>query len=557
METNGFMEKLYRGVLDEGVLIRRDRPAEDGKVRVFLDRFDDLLKTWPPQALEETGRIPPEMLRAMGEAGLFGMSIPESHGGAGIGLRDLLRIVEAVSAADMSAALVFLAHLFIGVKAVDLYGMEEQKRAYLPPAAQGEMIFSYALTEPNIGSDARHIETKAELSADGTHYVLNGVKTYITNANYAGGLTVFARMDPDRPGFLGAFIVETAWEGVRVGKDMPKMGLKTSSTAMIRFENVRVPVENRIGEPGEGFAIAMNVLNYGRLGLIAASLGVTGQSVKDMTARAASRVQFGVPIGNFELVQEKIVRCRVHESVMEAMTDLVVPLLEGERRADPVIETSHCKLYGTTRAWNAVYDALQVAGGSGFIATQPYEKRMRDFRVTTIFEGTTEIHSIYPALYALGRLGKELQALKGMKRWRFFLGEWLNSLHPRPWDLAVPSGVPRRAVRRARCLAGMIRRRLLFGLAAYGRKVGEKEYFLRRVTSLSLHLFGVLALLARMSGEKARGEETSEERECLAYFLEEVGLAVRENRRFLDGPKERAAHRLARRLLSPRVRREA
>lgn len=544
------MEKLYRGVLDRAVLFRRDRPGEDEKVRAFLDRYEALLKNWPPRDLEETGRIPPEMLRAMGEAGLFGLSIPESWGGSGLGLRDLLRIVEAVSAADMSAALAFLAHLFIGVKAVDLYGTEEQKGKYLPPAARGEMIFSYALTEPNIGSDARHIETKAALSEDGTHYILNGIKTYITNANYAGGLTVFAQMDPARPGYMGAFIVETGWEGVRIGKDMPKMGLKTSSTAMIQFKDVRVPVENRIGEPGEGFAIAMNVLNYGRLALIAASLGVTRRSVKDMIDRASSRVQFGVPIRNFQLVQEKIVRCRVHESVMGAMVDFAVPLLEEGRDSDPVIETSHCKLYGTTRAWEAAYDALQVAGGSGFIATQPYEKRMRDFRVTTIFEGTTEIHSIYPALFALGRLGKEVQTLKGMQRWGFFLREWIRSLHPRPWDLAAPAGVPRQAVRLARRLSGMIRRRLLFGLAAYGRKAGEKEYFLRRVTFLSLSLFGIMAVLAGILKAPVREKDFREEREYLNYFLEEIRGTIREDRRFLDGRKEGITDRLSRYLFS-------
>ena len=161
------------------------------------------------------------------------------------------------------------------------------------------MIFSYALTEPRIGSDAQHVETMAELSDDATHYVLNGQKTYITNANYAGGLTVFAQMDGKRPGFMGAFIVETSWDGVKIGKDMPKMGLKASSTAAIQLKDVRVPVENLLGKPGDGFRIAMAVLNYGRLGLGAASVGMMDQSLKDMMKRATTRIQFGVPIGDF------------------------------------------------------------------------------------------------------------------------------------------------------------------------------------------------------------------------------------------------------------------
>jgi acyl-CoA dehydrogenase family protein 9 len=548
MEQEGFMEKIYRGVLDGDRFFREGDRGDEKKVREILDRFDGILKTWPPQAVEEAGRIPREMLDAMGKAGLFGISVPEAYGGTGLGLGDLVRIVEAVSEADLSSALVFLAHLLIGVKAVDLYGTEEQKRKYLRPAASGEMIFSYALTEPETGSDARHIRTMAELSKDGTHYILNGVKTYITNAGYAGGMTVFARTDPARPGVLGAFIVETAWEGVRIGKDMPKMGLKASSTAMVQFKDVRVPLENRIGGPGEGFAIAMNVLNYGRLGLIAASMGVTRRSVRDMVERARSRVQFGSPIKDFQLIQEKIARSRAHQFVMEAMTNFTVPLLEGERRGDPVIETSHCKLFGTTRAWDAAYDALQVAGGSGYLSTQPYEKRMRDFRVTTIFEGTTEIHSIYPALYALGRMGKTVRDLPAGKRWLFLLREWMNSFRPRRWNLPVPPGAPRRAVRLARRLSGMIRRRLLFGIVVYRGKVVGKEYFLRRVTTLSLYLFGLLAVLSGMPAAGKKGVKPGEERDFLSYFLEEAGETVGAKRRFTDTGKERIAGRICRSL---------
>lgn len=548
MEREGFMEEIYRGILDGDRFFREADRGDEKKVREILERFDGLLKTWPSRTIEEAGRIPREMLDAMGKAGLFGISIPQAYGGLDLGLRDLVRVVDAVSEADMSSALAFLAHLLIGVKAVDLYGTEEQKRKYLRPAAAGEMIFSYALTEPETGSDARHIRTTAELSKDGTHYVLNGVKTYITNAGYAGGMTVFARTDPARPGVLGAFIVETAWEGVHIGKDMPKMGLKASSTAMIRFKDVRVPLENRIGGPGEGFTIAMNVLNYGRLGLIAASLGMTRRSVRDMVERARSRVQFGRPIKDFELIQEKIARCRVHQFVMEAMTDFTVPLLEGERGGDPVIETSHCKLFGTTRAWDAAYDALQAAGGSGYISTQPYEKRMRDFRVTTIFEGTTEIHSMYPALYALGRLGKTVRTLSLGKRLRFLLREWVASFRPRRWHLPVPAGAPRRAVRLARRLSGMIRRRLLFGIVVHRAKVVEKEYFLRRVTTLSLYLFGLLAVLSGMSAAGKTGRDPGEEKDFLSYFLEETGEAVRGNRRFADTAKERVAGRICRRL---------
>ena len=176
-----------------------------------------------------------------------------------------------------------LAHLSIGTKGILLFGTEEQKRKYLVPAASGHMIFSYALTEPRIGSDAKNIETTAVLDDNGEYYILNGQNTYITNANYAGGLTVFAQLDPQHPGVLGAFVVETAWDGIKIGQEMPKMGLKASSTAAIKFTDVRVSKENLLGQPGDGFKIAMTILNFGRLALGAASSGVMKLSLKDMS----------------------------------------------------------------------------------------------------------------------------------------------------------------------------------------------------------------------------------------------------------------------------------
>ncbi len=162
------------------------------------------------------------------------------------------------------------------------------------------MIFAYALTEPKIGSDSQNIETTAVLSENNRFYLLNGNKTYLTNANYAGAMTVFAQMDPTRPGFMGAFIVETSWDGVKIGKDVSKMGLKASSTAAVKFKNVRVPKENLLGQPGDGFKIAMTILNYGRLALGAASTGMMKLSLQDMVKRSASRTQFGDSINNFD-----------------------------------------------------------------------------------------------------------------------------------------------------------------------------------------------------------------------------------------------------------------
>ena len=431
---------------------------------------------------------------------------------------------------DLALALISLAHLSIGCKGIVLFGNKAQKEKYLIPAATGEMIFSYALTEPKVGSDAKHIETKAVLSADGKYYILNGQKTYITNANYASGLTVFAQLDQKRPGFMGAFIVETGWDGVKIGRDMPKMGLKASSTAAIQFKDVRVPVENLLGQPGEGFKIAMSVLNYGRVALGAGSVGAMTQSLEDMEKQSTRRTQFGVPIKSFELIQEKMVQAKVYSYVAAAMTAFTAGLLEDSPKAPFAIASSHCKLFGTTRAWNTTYDALQVAGGAGYLTTQPYEKRMRDFRVTTIFEGTTEIHSIYPPMFILRSIEKHMKAehQSAISRLTFLIKSMFGRAQ---WKLRFDHRVMNRAVRLVKANARTIRWLLLTGLLIYGNKMVNKQFFLRRITNLSLYLYGLVAVLAKVDAAEKMGRDVSEDLGLLAYFLEEARQARKHDKR--------------------------
>ncbi len=405
------------------------------------------------------------------------------------------------------------------------------------------MIFAFALTEPHVGSDAQHIETIALASRDEPHYVLNGRKTYITNANYAGAMTVFAQLDPSRPGFMGAFIVETGWEGVRIGKEMPKMGLKASSTASIQFDNVRVPKENLIGRDGDGFKIAMSVLNYGRLGLGVTSTSLMSVSARDMLQRASSRIQFQVPIKSFQLVQEKIVRAEVGAAVCSSMNRLAAGLLQSEPLSRVAIETSHCKLFGTTRAWDAVYDALQVAGGAGYLKTLPYEKRMRDFRVATIFEGTTELHSIYPALLGMRQAQKQLKE-SGRSPLALVFDLLKLFVKGEKWPAAFENRVMRKAVREAKRSAKAARILLLSGLLLYGRSIargqtGNREFLFRRITTLSLYTFGILALLSEADQKQRAGGIEPGDLRVLECFAAEAKEARRKNNRLFDSKSER------------------
>jgi acyl-CoA dehydrogenase family protein 9 len=346
---------------------------------------------------------------------------------------------------------------------------------------------------------------------------------------------------------MGAFIVETAWEGVKIGKEMPKMGLKASSTAPVQFKDVRVPKENLIGKPGDGFKIAMQVLNYGRLGLGVASTSLMNISVKDMLDRSSSRIQFQVPIRNFQLVQEKIVRTQVNAAVGSAMTTLVSSILLKKPLLSMPIETSHCKLFGTTRGWDAAYDALQVAGGAGYLKTLPYEKRMRDFRVTTVFEGTTEVHSIYPALSGLRHIQKQLKE-SGRSPLSLLIDLAKTLVGREKWSASFGDSnkVFRKALKEAQKSGKAARFLLLAALLLYGKSIAKenpanREFLLRRITTLSLYTFGILALLSEMD-HKARLEPHDER--MLLYFVAEAREARRKNSRFFDSKKERISSAL-------------
>jgi acyl-CoA dehydrogenase family protein 9 len=538
MVYENFLIQTVFGSFDAQLFNSFQEFKADENTQGIIRNYLDVNAEYPASYLEEKQTVPAELMEKLRRNDFFGLTIPREYGGVGLSLRQYLHIVESLASNNMSLGILALAHLSIGIKGIVLFGNEEQKQKYLVPAASGEMIFSYALTEPRTGSDAQNIETLATLSADGNSYTLNGMKTYITNANYAGGLTVFAQMDPLRPGFMGAFIVETAWDGVKIGKDMPKMGLKASSTASIEFNNVKVPKANLLGQPGDGFKIAMTILNYGRLALGAASAGMMKQSLRDMVKRSAGRTQFGVPINQFELIQEKLVKAHVNGYVSSAITAFTAGMLETNPLATVAMESSHCKLFGTTRAWDTLYDALQVAGGSGYLSTQPYEKRMRDFRVTTIFEGTTEIHSIYPALFVLRTLSKQLP-VKASGRLSQFVVRVKEMFRRTRWPMAFNDKTMIRAARFAKASARRIRLMILIGSLIYGRSITRREFFLRRITFLSLYLYGIIAVLATIEASRKSGRAIDSDLRILAYFLEEARQLRKQNQRVFSSSKEK------------------
>ncbi len=541
MKFDSFIENLYFGKLTETGY--GEALSTDPAVRDIIKKYKDATKDYSPGDLEKLGKVPPELLKRLGKIGFFGLTIPSEYGGTGLTLRQYLSVIREISSLDASVVIVSLAHLSIGMKAVQLFGSEEQKKKYLPRAASEDMIFCYALTEPLIGSDAKNINTTAELSPDGSHYILNGTKTFITNANYAGGLTVFAQMDKNKKGKLGAFIVETAYPGVTVGPDMEKMGLSASSTASINLKNVKVPGENLIGKPGDGFKIAMTVLNYGRLALGASSSGALEACFHDMVERAEKRVQFERPIIEYELIQEKIAKAFMANEAVWAMTNFTAMLLEKDPLGYVAIESSHCKLYGTNRAWESLYDAMQTAGGTGYLKTQPYEKRMRDLRVATIFEGTTEIHSIYPPISLLRGVAKKI-----FSRDRPFLVRFPDLAALRfphaGWSTADPDFLVRRSLAAVKNYSGIFRKLFLKAMLKFGKRFIEMEYLCRRLTGISINLFILMALSLKIKEFRKMNLPVENARRALEFYLETSKEEVIQNSRLYPDKREKIYHDL-------------
>ncbi|MDF1552436.1 MAG: acyl-CoA dehydrogenase family protein [Deferrisomatales bacterium] len=545
MDSASHLFTLHRdAVLDPTAFAELPEVALSPAGEQALAAFRDILAGHPPEQLEKRGHVPKAVLRLLGKQGLFGLTIPVEHGGLGLPFSEYLRVVAEMAKSDLSLAMASLAHLSIGLQGIVLFGTPEQQQRWLPAAARGSTVFAYALTEPATGSDAQHIATRARLSEDGAHYLLDGQKTYITNANYADGFTVFAQLDGGSG--MVALVVERDSEGLTVGPDMPKMGLKASSTAFLRFDGVRVPVANRLGEPGEGFRVAMAILNYGRLAVCAAGVGLMEQSLVDMARRAKQRQQFGVAIGTFELIQEKLAAARVDGFIAGSMVDFAARQLERDATANVAMETSHCKLFATNRAWHTLYEAMQVAGGSGYLATNPYEKRMRDYRVATIFEGTSEIHSIYPAGFLLRAFAGALPR-GGAARVRALLGGALRRLR---WADAGGGPVERRAHRTARRCARAARFLGHLALAVHGEEVGRREFVLRRITWLSTYAYGLLAAEARVRAlVKARGPEgAAAERELVEAFRDEARSALWQLWRPWNSAREKRVGRIVSRL---------
>ena len=353
--------------------------------------------------LDQQNEFPDEAIRKLGEMGLMGIPFPAEYGGAGLDALSYAIAVEELARVDGGAGVILSAHVSLGSWPIFAYGTEAQKRKYLVPLAKGEKIGAFGLTEPNAGSDAGGTETTAVLKGD--HYVLNGGKIFITNAPKADTYVVFAVTTPDiGTRGISAFIVEKGWKGFYFGDHYDKMGIRSSSTAELIFDNVEVPRENLLGKEGDGFKIAMSTLDGGRIGIAAQALGIAQGAYDAAVAYSKERIQFGKPIGFQQAISFKIAdmatKLRCARFLVYSAAEL------KEEHAPYGMESAMAKMYASDIALEVTNDALQIHGGAGFMKGMEVERAYRDAKITTIYEGTNEIQRVVIASHILGKAPK-------------------------------------------------------------------------------------------------------------------------------------------------------
>jgi acyl-CoA dehydrogenase len=353
--------------------------------------------------IAEDDAIPDEIVGAMRDLGLFGLSIPEEHGGLGLSMEDECLVAIELGRTSPAFRSVIGTNVGIGSQGLVMYGSEAQKAEWLPRIASGEIITSFCLTEAEAGSDSAAVRTRAR--RDGDVYVLDGAKRYITNADKASLFTVMARTDPETPGAKGvsAFLVPADLPGLTIGKPEHKMGQQGAHVCDVTFDGVRVPAANRLGEEGDGFKLAMRVLDRGRLHISAVCTGIAERLIADGVAYASERKQFGQPLSAFQLVQAMIA-----ESKTEALAARAL-VLETARKRDAgentTLEAASAKLFASEMVGRVADRTVQIYGGAGYIADYGVERFYRDVRLFRIYEGASEIQKLVIARETLKRGG--------------------------------------------------------------------------------------------------------------------------------------------------------
>jgi alkylation response protein AidB-like acyl-CoA dehydrogenase len=553
-ERPSFAKGLYLGHFDLDLVHPHPRadPGDEARGDEFLTRMREVCKHIDGARIEREARIPDEDVKALADVGAFGMKIPREYGGLGLTMSSYGKALMLASSAHPSIGALLSAHQSIGVpEPVKLVGTPEQKEAFLPRCAAGA-ISAFLLTEPDVGSDPARLATAAAPTADGTAYLIDGVKLWTTNGVVADLLVVIARVPAHdgRKGGISAFVVEGDSPGITVERRNTFMGLKGIENGLTRFHQVRVPVENRLGNEGDGLKIALTTLNAGRLAIPAMCAAAGKWALKIAREWSSERVQWGRPVGEHEAVAEKIAYIAATTYGLESVLELSAQLADAGSK-DIRIEAALAKLWASEMAWSIADELVQIRGGRGYETADslrargeravPVEQLLRDARINRIFEGSSEIMRLLIAreavdahLEAAGALADKDASLQTKARAAVgasgFYARWLPHLvagrgsAPMSYAEFGPLAEHLRFVERS---SRKLARHTFYGMSRWQAKLEYRQVFLGRIVDIGAELFAMTAACSRAEMLRADDEERGRHAHQLAdAFCDQSRLRV-------------------------------
>lgn len=560
LEKQSFVKGLFFGQYAADRLAPYPHfPADDPSHHLVAQLREYCRTSIDPVAIDKNARIPDSVVRGLGQLGILGACLPERCGGMDLTQSEYCRLLEVLGGHCGGTALFVNAHHSIGPRALVLFGTKAQQDQYLPKSATGEWISAFALTEPEAGSDAANVQTTATPSADGRGYLLNGTKRWITNGGIAKVLTVMARTPTPsgKDSRITAFLVTPDMAGFQVVEErMEKMGVRGTATSRLAFNNMFVPNENILGQPGKGLKVALTVLDFGRTTFGAACTGAAKFCLDRAVHHARTRVQFGKTLGEFELVKEKLAHMQAGVYAMEACTYQTAALIDSGA-GDFMLETAMLKVFATETLNKILGDTFQLHGGLAYFTDQPFERMVRDARINTIGEGANDVLRGFTALVGMRDVGLELEGvlnslfapLQGMTRLGRFAGRKLTSLLVAPTiDVRSPELEAEAAgVGRLINLLGKSVERLL---VTHQKEIVERQYLLGRIADAATEAFVSSCVLRRLDYE-LHGDRKRDALQVAAgkFYLQTAARRIRANLAALWENDDDATTELANRML--------
>jgi alkylation response protein AidB-like acyl-CoA dehydrogenase len=558
-ETQSFTRGIFAGVVLDSLLFPYPRPLDERDpdearivrklIREVRALDGDLIDS---TRIDEEETIPEDVIRAFAEIGMLGLTIPKKYGGLELSSSAYARVFGTLSTIDASLAVLVGVHCGLGSKAIVLHGNDQQKERYLPPLARGDFLAAYALTEPDVGSDAQHIKATAILSKDGSYWRLNGRKIWIGNGQRAGVIATFAQVAVVRRGETvhrpTAFLIRPDMPGFRVVGTVRKLGIRGSTQAELSYESLEVPADHLLGSVGRGFSVAVHVLNAGRLTLAAGCTGGTKRTLKQMATYGDERIQFGHPLADFEITQRKLSRIASEIYASDAMLGVLASLVDrGDN--DFSLEAACAKVFASEMLWRSADDMVQLAGGRGYVKPYPYERLLRDSRINRIFEGANEVLRLFIALNGVQAPAQALKeigsALRRPLRNLGLLGGYATSRvrlrlgQTSTLDIALNERLNKHKDYFEKHVAelGAATDR---AIVKHKENIVDRQFVLERLANMAIDMFATACVIARtQSLIDERGIESCDrELELCDLFCVEAGRRFRRNRNNLGATED-------------------